>query len=144
MKDDVDYIRETTLAYGAIMNMMERIVSLADGWEELLDMVSSVFEEEHKERKPEILFSTIYEFLYRLHMRLRVNPEKRTFNVTTMENDNTKQWVRITNYDYKTFRWAKDNGFIDGVANDFIDLPLEKLSEKQINAFKKRAERDKK
>lgn len=140
--DDADYIRETTLAYGAMMNLMDRIVSLTDGWEEMLDMVSEVFEEEYHNKNPEVMFTTVYQFLFRVYLRLKTNPNKREFNVTTMGDNNVKQWVRITNYDYKTFKWAKENGFISGVTNDFIDLPLEKLNEKQIKAFKRRAERN--
>lgn len=139
--DDADYIRETTLAYGAVMNLMDRIVSLAEGWEEILDMIEETFEEEYNERDPEKIFTTIYQFLFRVYLRLKTNPSKREFNITTIENNNVKEWVRITNYDFNTFKWVKENGFISGLTNDFIDIPLEKLNEKQIKAFKKKAEK---
>lgn len=140
--DDADYIRETTLAYGAVMNLMERIITLAEGWEEMLDMVAEVFEAEYHERKPEEIFTTTYQFLFRVYLRLKTNPNKRKFNITTMENNNVNEWVRITNYDFNTFKWAKENGFVSGLTNDFMDIPLEKLNEKQIKAFKKRAEKE--
>lgn len=139
--DDADYIRETTLAYGAVMNLMDRIVSLAEGWEEILDMIEETFEEEYNERNPEKIFTTIYQFLFRVYLRLKTNPNKREFNITTIENNNVKEWVRITNYDFNTFKWVKENGFISGLTNDFVDIPLEKLNEKQIKAFKKKAEK---
>ena len=137
MKDDSDYIRETTLAYGAIMNMMDRIVDFGKDWDELLDMVSEVFQEEYGDKDPEKVFTTVYQFLFRLYLRLLTNPDKRRFNITSVE----EKYVRITNYDYKTFKWVKDNGFISGLSNDFVDIPLDKLNNNQINAFKKRAER---
>lgn len=139
--DDADYIRETTLAYGAVMNLMDRIVSLAEGWEEILDMIEETFEEEYNERNPEKIFTTIYQFLFRVYLRLKTNPNKREFNITTIENNNVKEWVRITNYDFNTFKWVKENGFISGLTNDFVDIPFEKLNEKQIKAFKKKAEK---
>lgn len=137
--DDADYIRQTTLAYGATMNLMDRIISVGEKWDDLLDMVSEIFEEEYSEKEPSKIFDTVYQFLFRLYLRVKVNPDKRKFNITTIENNNVNEWVRITNYDYKTFKWAKENKFISGITNDFIDIPLEKLNEKQIKAFKKRA-----
>lgn len=137
--DDADYIRETTLAYGAVMNLMDRIVSVNEEWTELLDMMSDVFDEEHNNNNPEDVFSTVYQFLFRLYLRLKINPEKRQFNIVTHEKTSTGEWFRITNYDYNTFKWAKKGGFISGITNDFIDLPLEKLNDNQIKAFERRA-----
>lgn len=139
MKDDSDYIRETTLAYGAVMNMMDRVVSINEDWTELLDMMSDVFDEEHNNKDPEDIFSTVYQFIFRLYLRLKVNPEKRQFNIVTHEKTSTGEWFRITNYDYNTFKWAKKGGFISGITNDFIDLPIEKLNDNQIKAFERRA-----
>lgn len=137
--DDADYIRETTLAYGAVMNMMERIIAVDDSWIELSNMVSEVFEEEYKNKNPEKIFENVYQFLFRLYLRLKINPEKRKFNITTIEDNNVNKWVRITNYDYKTFKWAKENGFISGLTNDFLDIPVDKLNNNQLKAFEKRA-----
>ncbi len=136
--DDADYIRETTLAYGAVMNMMDRVVSINEDWTELLDMMSDVFDEEHNNKDPEDIFSTVYQFIFRLYLRLKINPEKRKFNIVTHEKTSTGEWFRITNYDYNTFKWAKKGGFISGITNDFIDLPLEKLNDNQIKAFERR------
>ena len=140
--DDADYIRETTLAYGAVMNMMDRVVSVNEDWTELLDMMSDVFDEEHNNKDPEDIFSTVYQFIFRLYLRLKINPEKRKFNIVTHEKTSTGEWFRITNYDYNTFKWAKKGGFISGITNDFIDLPLEKLNDNQIKAFEKRARKE--
>lgn len=140
--DDADYIRETTLAYGAVMNMMDRVVSINEDWTEILDMMSDVFDEEHNNKDPEDIFNTVYQFIFRLYLRLKINPEKRQFNIVTHEKTNTGEWFRITNYDYNTFKWAKKGGFISGITNDFIDLPLEKLNDNQIKAFEKRARKE--
>lgn len=140
--DDADYIRETTLAYGAVMNLMDRIVGVNEEWTELLDTMSDVFDEEHNNKDPEDIFSTVYQFLFRLYLRLKINPEKRPFNIVTHEKTSTGEWFRITNYDYNTFKWAKKGGFISGITNDFIDLPLEKLNDNQIKAFEKRARKE--
>lgn len=140
--DDADYIRNTTLAYGAVMNMMDRVVSINEDWTEILDMMSDVFDEEHNNKDPEDIFSTVYQFIFRLYLRLKINPEKRKFNIVTHEKTSTGEWFRITNYDYNTFKWAKKGGFISGITNDFIDLPLEKLNDNQIKAFEKRARKE--
>lgn len=137
--NDADYIRETTLAYGAVMNMMDRIVAFNDKWEELLDMMSEVFEDEYKNKEPQNIFENVYQFLFRLYLRLKVNPEKRKFNTVAIEDNNVNKWVRITNYDYKTFKWAKENGFVSGLTNDFLDIPVDKLNNNQLKAFERRA-----
>lgn len=137
--NDADYIRETTLAYGAVMNMMDRIVAFNDKWEELLDMMSEVFEDEYKNKEPQNIFENVYQFLFRLYLRLKVNPEKREFNTVAIEDNNVNKWVRITNYDYKTFKWAKGNGFVSGLTNDFLDIPVDKLNNNQLKAFERRA-----
>jgi len=124
------------------MNIMDRIVSINEDWTELLDMMSEVFDEEHNNKDPKAVFDNVYQFLFRIYLRLKVNPEKRKFNITTIEDDNVSKWVRITNYDYKTFKWAKENGFISGLTNDFIDIPVDKLNNNQLKAFEKRARKE--
>ena len=49
-----------------------------------------------------------------------------------------KDPAKITNYDYKTFKWAKTEGFVDTVSNDYIDLLADKLTTNQRRAFDRR------
>lgn len=107
-------------------------------WDELLDMVADIIDQEGREKNPEIVFFYLYEFFFRLYYRLRSNPTKRAFNQISKTNISGKEVYRVTNYDYKTFKWAKSGGLMDGVSNDYMDLPSDKLTTNQRRAFERR------
>lgn len=139
--EEINEIHSTSLEWGAITNLIDRISTIEEGidggWDELAIMLSDMMSEEGQSTNPEKIFFNVYQYVFRLYYRLRSNPIKREFN-TLSKNKNS---FRITNYDYKTFKWAIEGGFIMSISNDYIDLPADKLTPNQIKAFKRRLEK---
>lgn len=108
------------------------------GWDELIDlMVDSVEEESNNEDKASAFFN-LYQFLCRLYYRVKRNPEKRPFNVVLEIEIDGEKYFRIENYDYKTFKWAKEHNAEDRISNLYIDIPVNNLDIKQQQAFRGR------
>lgn len=140
--EEINELHTRSLEWGCICNLIDKIGDIEDKmdghWDELLDMVADTIDQEGGEKNPETVFFCLYEFFFRLYYRLRSNPTKRTFNQISKTNISGKEVYRVTNYDYKTFKWAKSGGLIDGVSNDYMDLPSDKLTTNQRRAFERR------
>ena len=140
--EEIDELHTKSLEWGCIANLIDKIGSIEETldshWDELLDMIADMITEEGREKDPAKIFFDVYAFCFRLYYRLRDNPTKRTFNQISKTNIAGEEVYRITNYDYKTFKWARSEGFIDGVSNDYIDLPEDKLTTNQRRAFERR------
>lgn len=140
--EEIEEIHTRSLEWGCITNLIDKIGKIEDSidghWDELLDMIADMITEEGKEKDPSNIFFDVYAFCFRLYYRLRTNPTKRTFNQVSTANIAGKEVYRITNYDYKTFKWARSSGLLDGVSNDYIDLPADKLTTNQRRAFDRR------
>lgn len=140
--EEITEIHTRSLEWGCVCNLIDKISEIEDKmdghWDALCDMIADVVDKEGQEKNPEVIFFDIYEFFFRLYYRLRANPTKRDFNQLSKTSTAGKTLYRITNYDYNTFKWAKHSGFIDGISNDYMDLPEEKLSTNQVRAFERR------
>ncbi len=140
--EELNDIHTKSLEWGCVANLIDKIGGIEekiDGhWDELCDMVADMINDEGKEEDPSKIFFDVYQYCFRLYYRLRSNPTKRTFNQIDKITIAGKEVYRITNYDYKTFKWAKSGGLAEGVTNDFIDLPPEKLTTNQRRAFDRR------
>lgn len=140
--EEINEIHTRSLEWGCICNLIDKISDIEDKmdghWDELCDMIADTVDQEGQEKNPEVIFFDIYEFFFRLYYRLRSNPIKRNFNQVSKTNIAGKEVYRVTNYDYKTFKWARTGGFIDGVSNDYMDLPADKLTTNQRRAFDRR------
>ena len=139
--EEIKDLHEVSLEWGCVTNLINKIGDIEeqiDGhWDELLNMIADIIDKEGKE-SPEEIFFDVYAFFFRLYYRLRTNPTKRTFNQVDKITIAGKEAYRITNYDYNTFKWAKSEGFIEGISNDCIDLPADKLTTNQRRAFDRR------
>lgn len=140
--EEIDELHNKSLEWGCVCNLIDKISNIEDSidghWDELCNMVADIIDQEGQEKNPEKIFFDIYEFFFRLYYRLRDNQAKRPFNMVSKTTIAGKEVYRITNYDYKTFKWAKSGGFIDGVSNDYMDLPVDKLTTNQRRAFDRR------
>ena len=140
--EEINELHTGSLEWGCICNLIDKIGDIEekmDGhWDELLDMLAEMVEKEGNEKDPAKIFFNVYGFCFRLYYRLRNNPIKRDFNQVSKVNIAGKEAYRITNYDYKTFKWAKTEGFVDTVSNDYIDLLTDKLTANQKRAFDRR------
>lgn len=140
--EEITDLHTVSLEWGCVCNLIDKISDIEDKmdghWDELCDMIADMIDQEGREKNPETIFFGIYQFCFHLYYRLRNNPTKRDFNQVSKTNIAGKEVYRITNYDYKTFKWAKSGGFIDGVSNDYMDLPADKLTTNQRRAFDRR------
>lgn len=140
--NEIEEIHTKSLEWGCVTNLLDKISTIEntiDGyWDELMDMLANMMADEGEEKDPSKIFFDIYAYCFRLYYRIRSNPVKRAFNQISKTNISGKEVYRITNYDYKTFKWARNGGFIDGISNDYIDLPIDKLTTNQQHAFEKR------
>ena len=135
-----------SLEWGCIANLIDKIGEIESqiegGWDELVNMIADMVDEESYEKDAAKIFFCIYQFCFRLRYRLRDNPEKRKFNQVGKITIAGKEVYRITNYDYKTFKWAKSEGFVNNISNDYIDLPEDKLTTNQRRAFDRRCKKE--
>lgn len=126
--------RQSELAWGSIANLADKISDIEEnidgGWDELIDVVADAMTEEGATHSTAVTFSYLFNFMYRLLSRLKANPIKRGFNQISKATTEGKEVYRITNYDYKAFKWAKSEGLIGKIEDDYIDLPSNKLSDK--------------
>lgn len=140
--EDINELHTRSLEWGCICNLIDKIGSIEEGieghWDELLDMIADIIDQGGQEKDPAKIFFDIYQFCFHLYYRLRNNPTKRKFNQFSKTDIAGKEVYRITNYDYKIFTWAKSGGFINGVSNDYIDLPADKLTTNQRRALDRR------
>ena len=140
--EEIDEVHTKSLEWGCVCNLIDKIGEIEDKmdghWDELCDMLADMVDQEGREKDPTKIFFDVYAFCFRLYYRLRANPVKRDFNQVSKVKIAGKEAYRITNYDYKTFKWARTGGFIEGVSNDFVDLPADKLTTNQRRAFDRR------
>lgn len=140
--EEINELHTRSLEWGCVCNLIDKIGELEENidghWDKLLNMIADVISEEGEEKDPSVIFFTIYEFFFRLYYRIRSNPTKREFNQISKITVAGEEVYRITNYDYKTFKWAKSGGFIGGVSNDYIDLPDKKLTVNQRRSLDRR------
>lgn len=130
---------EEDTIWGGLLRLYDKVKKVSEDreWPELLEMVNEqVFKDLDKSTEAEKLFDN-ESFMMRLCIRYE-NFHKSPFNVVTILRKNYEDYVRIGNYDFKTYVWAKKLYDYE-INNNFIYIPFEKLNEKQIKAFKKKA-----
>lgn len=146
--EEIKDLHTISLEWGCVANLVDKIGEIESnidgGWDELANMIADMIDQESQEKDPAKVFFDIYQFCFRLYYRLRNNPEKRNFNQIDKITIAGKEVYRITNYDYKTFKWAKSEGFIEGISNDYIDLLTDKLTTNQRRAFDRRMKKEEK
>lgn len=134
--------RQSELAWGSVANIIDKIGDIEEtidgGWDELINMLADAMTEEGTTKSTATAFCYLFNFVYNLLFRLRSNPSRRPFNIVSKINVDGKEAYRITNYDYKSFKWAKSNDLILNIDNDCLDLSASALTEAQRNAFDKR------
>ena len=130
-------MKEEDSIWGGLLRLYDRVKALSENmkWPELLEMVDGqVFKDFDQSAEADKFFSH-EQFLMRLCLRYE-NFKKADFNIVSMDDKNER--FRIGNYDFNTFLWAKkvSPDFID---NNFVYVPYDKLSNKQLEAFKEKA-----
>lgn len=136
--EEIAKLHDISLEWGCITNLMDKISDIEDkidgGWFELIDMVADAITEEGDNKDSVAVFFNLYQFLFRLYYRLKMDSTVRPFNQYSKQDD--KYW--ITNYNYEAFKWAKGIGAMDEVDNLVIKIPTDKLTDKQRRALDRR------
>lgn len=147
--DEIEEVQTRSLEWGCVCNLIDKIGGIEDkiegGWDELINMLADdVIGEDSWEKDTSRIFFVIYAFVFRLYYRLKANPEKRPFDVLSKVTISGEEYFRITNYSYKTFKWATSSGLGDMISNNYMDIPSSKLTEQQIRAFSRRIKKEEK
>lgn len=129
----------TEAIWDGMNRLLEKVkdISKEKEWPELLSMVMTQVFDGINMDTPETLLFDKEAYLMRICIRYE-SFYKSPFNVVTILRKNYEDYVRIGNYDFKTYVWAKKLYDYE-INNNFIYIPFEKLNEKQIEAFKKKA-----
>lgn len=149
--EEIAALHNLNLEWGCITNLMDKISDIEErvegGWPELIDMVvDAVSEEDENKSNPEELFFNLYQYLFRLYHRLKVNSKKRPFNTvkrcgsTNHEGETYYDDYIIYNYDYATFKWLKEIGCGKYMTNDWTKIPVDRLTDKQRRALDRRCQ----
>ena len=140
--EEINDLHTRSLEWGCVCNLIDKIGEIEgemDGhWDELLDMIADMVDTESSIKDPTEVFFIVYAFCFRLYYRLRANPTRRKFNQVSKVTMSGEEVYRITNYDYKTFKWARKEGLIDEVSNDYMNLPENKLTTNRRRALDRR------
>ena len=142
--EEINQLHSLNIEWGNVTNMLDRISNIEEtiegGWQELIDMAADAMTEEGENKDPASAFFSLYQYLWRLYYRLKNNPVKRPFNQYSKDGEG-KYW--ITNYTYATFKWAREQKFMDEIDNDNIKIPADKLDDKQRRALDRRVKETK-
>lgn len=131
------------IQWSFISKLLDKLEDQADriGWDGLIDEATKVFDMANKETDTAKVFFEPYQYLFRLYYRVKKMdspaPFNETYKVSHLINHKDEPFIRLKNYDYKSFLWARKNGFVDYLSNDIIDIPMSELSQAQIRAFEK-------
>lgn len=144
--DEINEIHNRSLEWGAICNLVDKISRYEEAvgpWDELINMVAEAMDIESKEQDTSRIFFSLYQFMWRLFYRLRGHEEIRPFNIVTKVEAVGKEYFRITNYDYKTFKWARAGGLDKVITNDYIDIPVDRISTNVRRSLERRIGKEK-
>lgn len=132
-------MQNTEAIWDGMSRLLEKVKAYSKDmdWPELLTMVMTQVFEGVDMDTPETKLFDKEAFLMRLCIRYETF-KKAPFNVVVLTKKNHEPYIRIGNYDYKTFIWAKKLYDME-IDNNFIYIPYTKLNEKQIKAFKEKA-----
>ena len=125
--------------WGGLLRLYDKVKKVSDDmeWPELMDMVNDqAMKDINQDTDADKLFNQ-ESFLMRLCIRYETF-KKAPFNVVAMVKKNQEDYIRIDNYDFRTYVWAKKLYDME-IDNNFIYIPYTKLNEKQLKAFKEKA-----
>lgn len=143
--EETSKAKQSELAWGSIANLVERIIGeeekIEGGWPEVVNMVADAMTDAGEGKDLYFSFSVLFNFVYHLLYRLKADPEKRSFNQISHSPDKEGAY-RITNYDYKMLKWAKGLGTKLEFEDDWVDIPADKLTNSQREAFEARCQKE--
>lgn len=134
------------MLWGCISDRIDKICKESErlNWDEIEDMISEALEVEDGAVSSDLFFR-LYQFLFRLHYRLKsmTSPEpfNKIYTTTRLENHQYATFYQINNYDYKMFRWARSKGFNDYTTNFYLLIPKDSLTEQEQQQFEQKLDK---
>lgn len=136
---------ESEDSWSIMIQKLEEINKEAErlNWEELNDEAIDVYSDSNSKDTKEVFLNN-YQYLFRLRERVRNWIEPRKFDeIRDIKMDLPKrpqvEFFMVMNYSYKSFVWAKQNGFIDHLNNNYYLVEKEELEPRMRASFQKRA-----
>lgn len=133
--------------WGTVASLLSDAADLAlqKDRDDIFNMISESFDEFEKIDDPAELFMTAFQFAFRVYHRMRIIDKDMPLNrVVLQERIEPKvggiDVYLISNYDYKTFIWARKRGFGDRIDNNNIVVPAEQLTPAERARFDKKIE----
>lgn len=132
-------MESTEAIWDGMSRLFEKVkaISKEREWPELLSMVMDQVMDDINEETPDNKLFNQESFLMRLCLRYE-NFDKAPFNVVVLMKKDLEDYIRIGNYDFRTYMWAKKVYDME-IDNNFIYIPYDKLTPKQIEVFKQKA-----
>lgn len=129
----------TEAIWDGMLRLFEKVKAISQEmeWPELLSMVIEQVMNGIDETTPEDKLFNQEAYLMRICLRYE-HFKKSPFNIVSLYDRCGGEGIRIANYDYKTFLWAK-KVYDQEIDNNFIYIPYGKLKPEQIEALKKKA-----
>lgn len=133
--------------WSAITNRMEKICEVADRlqWEELVNVVVDTFDEAVKETDGKKLFALYYQFFLRTYYRVKNMEAPEEFNIVSNDKRVEKNieipLFRVTNYDFKMYKWALGKGCLDSMTNGWFLVRKDKLTPGEARSFEAKAKK---
>lgn len=110
------------------------------GWPELANMVAEAYSAAEKETDVKKLFSW-EAFFFRLYHRVKTLDYPTGFNfidkITQRECGKLTEYYKVRHYDHKMFLWCRNKGFFDQITDDWILIPVDKLTDTEKARFDK-------
>ena len=134
--------------WGAISDIMAKISDESDrlGDVDLLETCISAVDECEKEKSAEERFFGLYRFLFRFYYRVRkMETSPKEFNIVyedrRLVGHEYIDMYRVVNYDWKMYKWARKRGLSDTMTNEWLLVPVDKLTEKEKENFEKKVKK---
>lgn len=133
--------------WGCVTKLAERIIQEEErigGWAELINMISDILIVAEETTDASTMFFDVYQYLFRLNFRVKAFGSPQEFNQVwsttrvVSQKEGKKEFYMISNYDYRTFIWAKKKGFTDFIDNNSIFVPVSGLTASEKKGLSKK------
>lgn len=117
-------------AWGIVAKLMDKISDREEamgGWDELINMIAETYANASAETDSYKIFFNLHQFFFRLYYRIKAFDSPQPFNSVNKTTIGRENYYRISNYDYKMFLYAMNNGYMEHLDNLSFLIPESKL-----------------
>lgn len=134
---------DALLGWGTTSSLLSKAADIAEamGRDDIVNMLSEAFDAMGKINDPARVFFDAYQFAFRVYYRMKKLAKDMPINRVTLEHRGNDDVYVITNYDYKMFLWAKNNGHGNTLTNLEFTVSPESLTPAEMRRFERRVEK---